>query len=128
MRAAVAMVALFFLPLAASPDSLDEAARKEAQRRAKNRAAGVKAPTYRDGDVRTHPAEESGAPAALPSPAASPAPDDARVRAELAREGERRKREEQAWRQRAAAIRDQMDDAQRFLSADDSQRLKLSGG
>jgi hypothetical protein len=128
MRVAVAVVALCLLPLAGSADSLGEAARNEAQRRAKNRATGVKAPTYRDGDVRTHPSDEAQTTAASPKPAASPASDESRVRSEPAREEEKRRQEEQAWRQRAAAIRDEAEDAQRFLNADDSQRLKLSGG
>ena len=128
MRTAVAMVVLALLPLAAFPDSLGDAARKEAERRAKNRASGVKAPTYCDGDIRTHTPDDDETAAARPKPAASPTPDEAQARRETARDEEKRRKEEQAWRQRAAAIRDQMDAAQRFLSSDDSQRLKLSGG
>jgi hypothetical protein len=128
MRVPVVAVLLCLAPALAAPQSLGDAARRQARKRT------TEAPTtkvYTGEDLRP----ETDAPGAVPSEAgtvrpvgdetetetaatdAAPPPpalatEDA-VRAQLDREAEERKRRERSWRQRAGAAHARLASAQR---------------
>jgi hypothetical protein len=119
MRLLSLLLVMAMLPIGASAQSLGDAARKEEQRRQKNKEKGVKAPVFDDskiaktGAAAPAPAASTGtAPSAAPAAASSshevsPAPDLADV------EAEQRKLQEEMWRGRMTAARTLRDEAQK---------------
>lgn len=126
MRVPVVAVALCLAPALAVPQSLGDAARRQAHKRTTEAPA---AKVYTGEDLRAEP----DAAAAVPSeagtvspvggetetaavdaapPTSAPATEDA-VRAQLDREAEERKRRERSWRQRAGAAHARLASAQR---------------
>jgi len=103
------------LPAPASPQSLGAAARKEAERRQKNKEKGVKAPLFDDSRIpkkEPAPAASPGTatadtPPAAPAAAASSEPslDDA--------EAEQRRKQEEMWRGRMTAARARRDETKK---------------
>ena len=102
MRIVVAGL-LLCLPSLAAGQSLGEAARKEAERREKNKKAGVKAKSYTDQDL---PASATKPPAgAEGQPAAPPATmPPASASSEVEDESDGRRQAEAQWRERLADL------------------------
>jgi hypothetical protein len=121
MRLFCLLLALALLPVHASSQSLGAAARKEEERRQKNKEKGVQAPLFDDSKI----AKKGGAVAA---PAASPAPTP-RATAESSQastadaDGEQRRRQEEMWRGRMTAARGRRDEARKSYDYLSSQSL-----
>jgi hypothetical protein len=118
VRVLVVAIALCLAPALAAPQSLGDAARRQAGKRS---AEAPPAKVYTDEDLRPAADEPAGVPSAddtlaadgadaAPPPA--PAAEDA-VRAQLDREAEERKRRERTWRHLAGAARASLAAAQR---------------
>jgi hypothetical protein len=105
MRLLCLLLTLATLPAPAFAQSLGEAARKEEERRQKNKEKGVQAPRFDDSKIaKTGPA--APVPAASPvAAAATPDPADS--------ESERRVKEEQLWRGRMQEARIRRDAAKK---------------
>jgi hypothetical protein len=145
MRVPLVTLALGLAPALALPQSLGDAARRQAQDRAKRAPAAAKA--YTDGDLRAQGADTASSvrettPAAVP-PSETPegadavaalprtlAPDgEDPVRAQLDREAEERKQRELRWRRSAAQARARLDAAMReHAAACGPGQLVLPGG
>ena len=101
------------LPLTLLAQSMDEAARKEARRRAEARASGIHATfTNQDLEARGGASEAQGGsrandPSAVPSPSPSPA-----GRAQLDATFELRRVAEASWRRQAREARARLEEAQ----------------
>jgi hypothetical protein len=109
MRIVVAVL-LTCLPSLAAGQSLGEAARKEAERREKNKKAGVKAKSYTDQDLPSSgakpPTGADGEPTAPPD-TIPPAP----ASSEVEDESDSRAQAEAGWRERLADLTAQRDKA-----------------
>jgi hypothetical protein len=125
MRAAVVTVALFLAPALALPQSLGDAARKQARERSKQPPPRVYTETdlHESGDAPAAapadpPAPSTGtdAPAGSATQSAKEKSEDA-VRAQLDREAEARKERERKWRRLAGAARARIAEAQRGYDA-----------
>jgi hypothetical protein len=119
-------LALCLASATALPQSLGDAAQRQAKKRSERSPTATK--VYTDTDLRSDAGEtavadtkavssaESEPPGGVPTVASptgrDPAPDDP-VRAQLDREAEQRKQQELAWRQRARQARARMDAAKR---------------
>jgi hypothetical protein len=109
MRRTCWLLLVLVLPGLAAGQSLGDAARKETERRRKNKEAGVKAPAFTDEGVpRTEPS-----PSSSPRPSASAAPEAPAGRDE----SEVRRQKEDYWRGRWAAARQRRDDAKQRYEA-----------
>jgi hypothetical protein len=105
------LVLLLALPSLAAGQSLADVARKEAERRKKNKEAGIKAPVFTDADK---PRTEEGA-AAKPSESPSPptVPPATTTESSGRNEADERAQKEQMWRSRKAAAVARRDEAKR---------------
>jgi hypothetical protein len=106
MRRGLWLLLVLVLPGLAVGQSLGDAARKEAERRKKNKEAGLKAPSFTDeGQDRKEPTAPGATPRPAPSadapPAAPAASDDSAAR----------DAKEQYWRGRWATARQRRDEA-----------------
>jgi hypothetical protein len=138
MRAAVVIVALSLAPALAAPQSLGDAARKQARERSRQ---ALPPRVYTEADLHGKGETPAGTPADLPAPStradapagtATPAvketSEDA-VRAQLDREAEARKERERAWRGLARAALARLAEAQRgYDAACGSGAVVLTGG
>ncbi|HYN03292.1 MAG TPA: hypothetical protein VE359_12665 [Vicinamibacteria bacterium] len=124
MRVPVVAVLLCLAPALAAPQSLGDAARRQARKRTTEAPA---AKVYTGEDLRP----ETDAAGAVPSEAGTESPDGGEtettavdaappapatedaVRAQLDREAEERKRRERSWRRRAGAAHARLASAQR---------------
>jgi hypothetical protein len=106
MRLPASLVLAVLLPGLVGAQSLGEAARKEAERRRRNKEAGVKARVFSDADApRPDPSASPSAAPAAPTPAPeTPSGPDA---------SEERARQEQMWRSRKAEAVARRDEAKR---------------
>jgi hypothetical protein len=136
MRVLATAMAVLLWPAFASADSLGSAARKQAQRREKPRAAEVK--VYGDGDLAARSVASADVPAAESEPSPTPAaasgaaaaarePEDAVSRA-LEREERARRQQETHWRQAAAVCRARVAIAQRNYDYVCAGGTLLTGG
>jgi hypothetical protein len=123
MRIVVAVL-LLCLPSLAAGQSLGEAARKEAERREKNKKAGVKAKSYTDQDL---PASGTKPPAGAPGePADTPVSTPQRESSEVEDESESRAQAEAQWRERLAELTARRDKARTLH--EELSKLWLVGG
>jgi hypothetical protein len=118
MRILYLPLVVALLPAPASAQSLGAAARKEEERRQKNKEKGVKAPLFDDSKIsKKEPV--SPAPAASPGTATADAPSTAPAAAASTEsslrdaEAELRTRQEEMWRSRMTQARDRRDTARR---------------
>lgn len=114
MRLLCLPLVLALLPVPGAAQSLGAAARKEEERRQRNKEKGVKAPLFDDSKITKKdpaapaPAAPPGATGvAAPAPAGSPAPDGSDL------ESEQRKQQEEMWRGRMTAARARRDEAKK---------------
>jgi hypothetical protein len=126
MRAAVAIVALSLAPALAAPQSLGDAARRQARERSKQAPAPR---VYTDADLHGKEESPASAPADLAAPSTrSDAPDETvtpganeasedAVRDRLDREAEARKERELTWRRLAREAVARLTTAQRGYDA-----------
>ena len=128
MRSLIAaLLVLSWLPGPVAAQSMAEAARKEAERREKNKKAGVKAKAYGDADLPS-----SGTPPAAGGvdkpPAATLAPEPSTPRSESGAddEAEQRRQDETRWRARVAEATAKRDQAKAFY--DWASTLSLAQG
>jgi hypothetical protein len=140
MRVPVATVLIGLIPALAVPQSLGDAAQRQATRRATEASAPAKAKLYRDADLRREAevpgplpavadATEAATADTLPPPSAVEAGEP--VRAELDREAEERKQQEQHWRQASGSARARLASAQRQVDeicGSGGRVLVLTGG
>ncbi len=128
MRVPLVTVALYLAPALVFSQSLGDAARRQAEKRAGRASAAAKAYTDADlqarvgdadtqGDPDASPLDSGpapgGAPAVTPLVPAPPLASDDPVRAQLDREAEQRKQLELRWRQRAGRALARLEAAQR---------------
>jgi hypothetical protein len=134
MRILYLPLVLALLPAPGSAQSLGAAARKEEERRQKNKEKGVKAPLFDDSKIAKKDAA-SPTPAASPGTAAAGAAPAAPVPATPETsyesggsdaEAEQRKRQEEMWRSRMIQARARRDTAKRKY--DYVSELSLSAG
>jgi hypothetical protein len=114
MRVLCLPLVLALLPAPGSAQSLGAAARKEEERRQKNKEKGVKAPLFDDARIaKKEPA--SPAPAASPGTAAAApaAPADSNESSLGDAEEEQRRQQEAMWRSRMTAARARRDEAKK---------------
>jgi hypothetical protein len=128
MRLVPLLLVLLTVPSFASAQSLGDAARREEQRRQKNKEKGVKAPLF--DDTKIAPPKPAPSPSPGPSAGASPAAAaPAAVSAERDAsdaEAEERKQQEEIWRGRMTAARVKRDAARRRY--DELTKLSLVPG
>jgi hypothetical protein len=115
MRAAVTVLVLtagLACALAAAPQSLGDAARKERERRAKQ--AKEPARTYGDDDLEARRGDTPApSPSASPGPSASPSPSPSGYKMpSLDEEAAERKKQEAEWRVRFANARERVSTAE----------------
>jgi hypothetical protein len=132
MRVPLVTVALYLAPALVFSQSLGDAARRQAEKRAGRASAAAKAYTDADlqarvgdadtpGDPDASPLDSGpapggapgGAPAVTPLVPAPPLASDDPLRAQLDREAEQRKQLELRWRQRAGRALARLEAAQR---------------
>ena len=104
MRLPVVTVALCLAPALALPQSLGDAARRQAKKRTEQAPAPAK--SFTDADLQTGTANSAAGPppappAAPPSASARPRESQDPVRAQLDREAAQREQREQSWKQDA---------------------------
>jgi hypothetical protein len=122
MRAAiVALLVLSWFPGPVAAQSMAEAARKEAERREKNKKAGVKAKAYGDADLSS-----SGTGPAAGGADKPPAADPSTARSESDAESEQRRQDEIRWRARVAEATARRDQAKAVY--EEMSKLSLAQG
>jgi hypothetical protein len=140
MRVPVVAILIGLFPAFAVPQSLGDAAQRQAARRATEASAPAKERVYSDEDLRrgaevpdvVPPVSGATEPAASDDlPPASALEAEEPVRAELDREAAERKQREQYWRQASGSARARLASAQRQLDAvcgTGERVLVLTGG
>ena len=137
MRVLVTAMAVLAWSAFASADSLGSAARKQAERRDKQRPSEVKA--WSDADLAARPSApaqesaESPEPTSTQSapgdaPAAVRSTDEDQVRRDLEREERTRRQQETYWRQAAAACRARVTNAKQAYDFVCAGGTLLTGG
>jgi hypothetical protein len=123
----VPLLLLLTLPSFASAQSLGDAARREEQRRQKNKEKGVKAPLFDDTKIAPAKPAPSPGPSTAASPAAAaPAATVSAERDPSDAEAEERKQQEEIWRGRMTDARVKRDAARRRF--DELSKLSLTAG
>lgn len=143
MRVLATAVAILLTTTSATAQSLGNAARKEAERRGKPRAAEPK--VYGDADLASRPASDSEPAAAEPAGSAASTPDSSQgpiaipaspetepeadaVERELAREEQTRRAREAYWRTSASRAHERVANAQRSYDYVCAGGTRLTGG